>query len=150
MVSRLAQNQCGADQFFELVESLLSCICPLELFVLLCQVIEWSCDSREILDETAIKVEEAHELLDFFQFPRDWPVFDSGCFDWVYRKCVVADDHSKVFYCRFLELTFLWFQVQIIPLQDFEDFSSDLLVFFNIVREDYDVVHVDKYFSLHD
>jgi len=76
---------------------------------------------------------------------------DSRGFDRINGQTIVADNDTKKFDSRLLEFTFLWFQVEVVILEDLKDLARDPTMFFNRFGEDNDVIHVHKDFpSLHE
>jgi hypothetical protein len=68
---------------------------------------------------------------------------------WVHSHRVVGDDDTEILHLRLLKFTFVWFQEELMPLQEFQDVLRDCPVFFNCLGIDQDVVYVDHHHSFH-
>ena len=74
-------------------------------------------------DKSAVEVSEAQEGLDFLFVGWCQPLLDTHYFDWVHGNRVIGDDHSEVLHCGLLELTLLWFQVELVSFYQFQDMA---------------------------
>src|SRR6266702_861047 len=113
--------------------------------IFLCEFVQWFRNERESLDEGAVKVEKSENL----------PYLHGG---FGYRPCVDAHDFCGVHTCHPLfkdypqvihggrmEKTFLWFEVQVVELGDFEDVVyCTLVIVYVCAGGDADIVHVNS------
>lgn len=79
--------------------------------VLLCKVIEWTCLSREVLNELLIEVCKPEETPDISEIARLQPVGNGGSFTVVHAYTTGFDDHAEVFNVIAVKLTLFGLQV---------------------------------------
>ena len=104
----------------------------------------------EILYEPAVEVGESQEWLDLLLICGGWPFNHSGDLNRVHSHRVVGDNNTEVLNLCLLKLTFLWFQVEVMLLEEAEDFLGDLLVLFQCISEYEDVVQIHYNLPLSD
>ena len=91
------QYRCGCKGNFELVEGRLASWRPVELGILLSQVMEGPCNPGELVNEPAIEVGKPNETLEFGDIPRQRPVCYGFDFGWVHRQAITGYKESLVF-----------------------------------------------------
>lgn len=79
--------------------------------VLLHEVVEWTCLSQEVLNESLIEVCKSEETPDISEVAGLWPVGDGGGFTMVHAYATRFDDHAEVFNAVAVELALLRLQV---------------------------------------
>jgi hypothetical protein len=87
---------------------------PLPLLVLLCKIIQGSCDIREFGNKGTVEVAEPKETSNTFGSGWYWPLGDSLYFDGVHSYFSIANYQSKVVNFSFMESAFLWLQKEVI------------------------------------
>ena len=63
---------------------------------------------------------------------------------------VLRDDEAQIFDLGFLKLTFVGMEVEFVVAESFQDQAAYLVVFFQCLHEDEDVIQVDADDTFHD
>ena len=94
------------------MEGCLAVFRPIPLTVFTREVVQWSCDVREVRNEGPVKVTESQEASDVLNTRGGWPLRDTVDFDGIHADRTIADDHSEVFHFFFVEFAFRWLEEQ--------------------------------------
>ena len=128
----------------QLLEGVLLCEAPGKLDVFLCEVEERSSVMRKPFNEPVIEISEPDKGLNFLFVRRGWPFRYAGNLDRIHLDLVVQDDHTKIFNAGLFEFALLVPEVQVVFAHAIQDGSSDSMVLFEGVREDEDVIEVNR------
>jgi hypothetical protein len=113
------------------------------------QPIEWSSDSRIILNKLVIEVSKSQEWLDIFDFARFWPISYSFDFGRIHSDSSGSYQESQVFYGSPVEFALLSFGVKLMTLKASQNFADLLLMRFQVIGVDQDVIEVDDDANIH-
>ena len=61
-----------------------------------------------------IEVYKAEERLELVLFLRNWPLCDRFDLDWVYSDLTLFNDKAEIWYCGYIESTFLCFREEVV------------------------------------
>ena len=75
---------------------------------------------RELGDEPAVDINEAHEGLHLFLVRGRWPICYACDFDGVHLDMIERDDDSEIFDPLLLELALLHAKVELVLVEEFE------------------------------
>jgi hypothetical protein len=81
---------------------------------------------------------------------RHWPLCDSHDLDRVNLDTIVGDDDTEVLDMHLLKLALVVSQVELVFMQALHDYLADVVMFFQGVSEDEDIVQVDNNHPLQD
>jgi hypothetical protein len=111
--------------------------------------IEWSSDPRIILNKSAIEVGKSQEWLDIFDFARFRPISYSFDLGRIHSDSSGSYQESQVFHGSPMELAFLSFGVKLMTSKASQDFADLLLMRFQVIGVNQDVVEVDDDANIH-
>ena len=115
------------------------------------QSIEGCSKHAEILDVHAIEIKKTEESTNFAKCCGSFPVLDSVDFNRVHSNAILTDDNPKILHFRGFELTFLWFEIEVIVGEDLEDVIDDSSVQRKVIRGvNENIVHVNSDVALVD
>lgn len=79
--------------------------------VLLCEVIEQTCFSREVLDKSAVEIYEAEEPPNITKVARFGPIGDSSSLSVIHAYATGLDNYAEVLNVVTIELALLGLQI---------------------------------------
>ena len=97
-----------------------------------------------VWDKLLIEVGKAKEGAYVLHFCWYGPFFDAFDLDWVHCNGVLPNDHPQVLYFRKIEVTFLQFEGEEKFLHALENLEGAKSMYFRVVREDEEIIHVDN------
>ena len=101
------------------------------------------CMMREVGDEPAVEVGEAHEGLHLLLGHGYWPLHDSSNLDRVHLNMILGDDDAEVHNMCLLKIAFVMLQIEFVLAQALHDYLAGAVMFFQGISEDEDIVQVD-------
>ena len=108
----VGEHGCFHQQRFELLESSLLCLSPLERRFFAAKNVQWSSNSGKIWAERSVIAHKPQEGLHFLGTLRGLPVPHSRCLDWVSGDDVLADYVFQVVNRTLKQAAFLGLQLQ--------------------------------------
>ena len=85
----LAQNWFAHDEPFDFFKSLLLFFSPMPFDPFFKEVIDQSCNFREVGDETSVEIGKSLERVVFRSVGRDLPLPNTRNLDWVHHDCAI-------------------------------------------------------------
>ena len=104
----------------------------------------------EVLDEPPVEISETKEGLHFSFTGRFWPVRHTRYFHRVHLNSVFRDNQSQVLNPGLFKLAFLGPEVQLVLHQPSEYQMGDLSVFFQVFRENENIVEINYHHAFRD
>lgn len=137
------QNRCFCECLLECSECCFLIFFLVPGCVLLHGVIERTCFSQEVLDESLVEVGKAEEFPNISKVVGLRPVSDRSGFSVIHAYTTGFNDHAEVLNMVTVELALLRLQVQVVFFEMSQDFVCCLSVGCLIGTVDQDIIYVD-------
>ncbi|KNZ76364.1 hypothetical protein J132_10643 [Termitomyces sp. J132] len=113
-----------------------------------CEVKQWAGVMQEVLDESLVEVCKTKEHLYLLLVLGLWPLRYTCYLHWVHLHSSIGDDRAEVLDLGLFKLALLQLEVELVPVEAFQNETSDLMVFLQHFGVDEDVVEVHAHYTL--